>query len=76
MVSNPFISRAEILNIITSNSFKITFQILKLLKIQACIKVYYLLFTQLIHCGTEKKTGFVFFKPFWVPFRFIFYLIL
>lgn len=55
MVSNPFLSTSEILNIITDNSFKITFQVLKLLKRQACLKVYYLLFTQLTHCGRKKK---------------------
>lgn len=59
MVSNLFVSTAEILNIITNNSFQTTFQNLKLLKRQSCLKVDYLLFTRLIHCGRKKKDSVV-----------------
>lgn len=67
MFSNPFISEpltvfttAEILNLITKNTFKIIFQILKQLKRQACLKVYYLLFVHLniVYIVIEKKRAF------------------
>lgn len=64
MVSNPFVSTAEILNIITNNSFQITFQNLKLLKRQSCLKVYYLCSPDLYIVAGKKRQCCVFFKPF------------